>query len=167
MIINIAIIGALNWFGKGMIDPMHYKYFFNIIDNCSSPNSCKSCFGDIKHLEIENYIHYYGDLRSGLKDTQFVMFNISSNKNITKTHEMQNLFFEACLLCKEFDIKIIYSLDDDEFMNYYKNTVVNKIGCRYTSIHSNIGEMKVRDKIEMVYLSISQIFSNLLNYESG
>jgi hypothetical protein len=31
MIINIAIIGGLNWFGKGMIDTtMHYKYFFNI-----------------------------------------------------------------------------------------------------------------------------------------
>jgi hypothetical protein len=43
-------------------------------------------------------------------------------------------------------------------MNYYKNTIVNKIGCRYTSINhcSNIiGEMKVRDKIEeMIYLSI-------------
>jgi hypothetical protein len=39
MIINIAIIGGLNWFGKGMIETtMHYKYFFNIIDNCSSPN---------------------------------------------------------------------------------------------------------------------------------
>lgn len=160
MIINIAIIGGLNWFGKGMIEStMHYKYFFNIIDNCSSPNSCKSCFGDIKHLEIENYIHYYGDLRSGLKGTQFVIFNISGNKNITKTHEVQNLFFETCLLCKEFDIKIIYSLDQDEFSNYYKNTVVNKIGCRYTSINhcSNIiGEMKVRDKIEemVYYLSI-------------
>jgi hypothetical protein len=159
MIINIAIIGGLNWFGKGMIDTtMHYKYFFNIIDNCSSPNSCKSCFGDIKHLEIENDLHYYGDLRTGIKDTQFVIFNISDNKNIMKTHEIQNLFFETCILCKEFDIKIIYSLDNDEFMNYYKNTIVNKIGCRYTSINhcSNIiGEMKVRDKIEeMIYLSI-------------
>lgn len=157
---NITIIGGVNWFGKGMIETtMHYKYFFNIIDNCSSQNSCKSYFDDIKHLELDNYIHYYGDLRSVIKLSQFVIFNISGNKNIMKTHEIQNLFFETCMLCKEFDIKIIYSIDDDEFMNYYKNTIVNKMECRYTCIEhtSNIiGPMKIRDKIEelVYYLSI-------------
>ena len=184
MIINIAIIGGLNWFGKGMIDTtMHYNYFFNIIDNCSSPNSCKSCFGDIQHLEIENYIHYGDlDLRSGLKGTQFVIFNISGN-NIIKTHEMQNLFFEACVLCKEFDTKIIYSLDQDEFSNYYKNTVVNKIGCRYTSINhcSNIGEidyLSIMNRVDLtnqefryttkqvIYLALS-IDGYLLPYQTS
>ena len=76
-----------------------------------------------------------------------------------KNQEITNLFFEACLLCKEFDIKIIYALDQDDFSNYYKNTVVNKLGCRYSSIQHNsniIGEMKIRDKIEemVYYLSI-------------
>jgi hypothetical protein len=156
---NITIIGGLNWFGKGMIETtMNYKYFFNIIDNCSSPNSCKSCFGDIRHLE-DNYIHYYGDLRHVIKTSQFVIFNISSSNDFIKNQDITNLFFETCLLCKEFDVKIIYSLDQDDFSNYYKNTVVNKLGCRYTSIQHNsniIGKMKIRDKIEemVYYLSI-------------
>jgi hypothetical protein len=159
---NITIIGGLNWFGKGMIETtMHYKYFFNIIDNCSSPNSCKTCFGDIKHLEEENYIMCYTrSLRNVItRQCQFVIFNISSSKDFIKNQEITNLFFETCLLCKEFDIKIIYSLDQDEFSNNYKNTVVNKLGCRYACIQHNsniIGEMKVRDKIEemVYYLSI-------------
>lgn len=156
---NITIIGGLNWFGKEIIETtMHYKYFFNIIDNCSSNNSCKSCFGEIKHLE-DNYIHYYGDLRTVIKDSQFVIFNISGNKPILKIHEINNLFFETCLLCKEFDIKIVYSLDDDDFSNYYRNTIVNKLDCRYSAIQHNsniIGPMKNRDKIEemIYYLSI-------------
>lgn len=154
---NITIIGGLNWFGKGMIETtMHYKYFFNIIDNCSSPNSCKSCFEDIQHLQDNYLIHYTKSLRNVItRQCQFVIFNISSSKDFIKNQEITNLFFEACLLCKEFDIKIIYPLDQDEFSNYYKNTVVNKLGCRHSSIQHNsniIGKMKVRDKIEeMIY----------------
>lgn len=160
---NITIIGGLNWFGKGIIETtMNYKYFFNIIDNCSSPNSCKSCFGEIQHLE-DNYIIYYGNpkrqFRNIIKTSQFVIFNISSNKDIIKNQEITNLFFETCLLCKEFDVKIIYALDHDDFCNYYKNTMVNKLGCRYSCIQHNsniIGKMKIRDKIEEIvyYLSI-------------
>ena len=153
---NITVIGGLNWFGKGLIETtINYKYFFNIIDNCSSPNSCKTCFEDIENLESENYIVYYGNLRNIIKTSQFVIFNISSSSDFIKNQEITNMFFETCLLCKEFDVKIIYSLDQDEFSNYYKNTIVNKLGCRYSSIQHNsniIGEMKVRDKIEeMVY----------------
>ena len=153
---NITVIGGLNWFGKGLIETtINYKYFFNIIDNCSSPNSCKSCFGDIENLESENYILYYGNLRNVIKTSQFVIFNISSSADFIKNQEITNMFFETCLLCKEFDVKIIYSLDQDEFSNNYKNTIVNKLGCRYSSIQHNsniIGEMKIRDKIEeMVY----------------
>jgi hypothetical protein len=153
---NITVIGGLNWFGKGLIETTtDYKYFFNIIDNCSSPNSCKSCFREIENLESENYILYYGNLRNVIKTSQFVIFNISSSTDFIKNQEITNMFFETCLLCKEFDVKIIYSLDQDEFSNYYKNTIVNKLECRYSSIQHNsniIGEMKVRDKIEeMVY----------------
>jgi len=158
--IIITVIGGINWFGKGLIETtmsstMSYNYFFNIIDNGSSPNSCKSYFGDIEHLKSEKYIFYYGNLRNVIEISQFVIFNISSSSDFIKNQEITNLFFETCLLCKEFDVKIIYSLDQDEFSNYYKNTIVNKLGCRYSSIQHNsniIGEMKVRDKIEeMVY----------------
>lgn len=153
---NITVIGGLNWFGKGLIETtINYDYFFNIIDNCSSLNSCKSYFREIEHLESENYILYYGNLRNIIKTSQFVIFNISSSSDFIKNQEITNMFFETCLLCKEFDVKIIYSLDQDEFSNYYKNTIVNKLGCRYSSIQHNsniIGEMKVRDKIEeMIY----------------
>jgi hypothetical protein len=153
---NITIIGGLNWFGKGIIEAtMNYKYFYNIVDNCSSPNSCKSYFGD---QYSDYYCHYFGNLRDVIKGSQIVIFNISS-KDVIKNHETQNLFFETCLLCKEFNVKIIYSLDEDEFLNYYKNTIINKLGCRYTCIQHNsniIGKMKVRDKVEDViyYLSI-------------
>ena len=154
---NITIIGGLNWFGRGIIETTtvaNYTYFFNIIDNCSSPNSCKTCFEN-----VDNYIHYYGDLRPIIQNTQFVIFNISSNKDIIKNHEINDLFFKVSLLCKEFNVKIIYPLDDDEFSNYYKNTIVTKLGCRYSSIQHNsniIGKMKIKDKIESViyYLSI-------------
>ena len=152
---NIAIIGGLNWFGKGMLETTaSYNYFFNIIDNCSSPNSCKTLF--------ENQEHYrhcsVGNLRPIIQQCQFVIFNISSNSDIVINHEINNLFFKAALLCKEFDKKIIFALDHDEFTNYYKNYVINKIGCRYTCIQHNsniIGTMKKRDKIEELMYHLS------------
>jgi hypothetical protein len=48
---------------------------------------------------------------------------------------------------------------EDDFSDYYRNAIVNKLGCRYSSIQHNsniIGPMKNRDKIEemVYYLSI-------------
>lgn len=152
---DITIIGGLNWFGKGMLETTSaHNYIFNIIDNCSSPNSCKSIFENqdrYRHCPVEH-------LRAIIQQTQFVIFNISSNPDIIINNEINNLFFKACLLCKEFDKKIIFSLDADEYTNYYKNMVINKLGCRYTCIQHNsniIGPMKKRDKIEdlIYYLS--------------
>lgn len=152
---NIAIIGGLNWFGKGMLETTaSYNYFFNIIDNCSSPNSCKTLF--------ENQDHYrycsVGNLRPIIQQSQFVIFNISSNSDIVINNEINNLFFKAAILCKEFDKKIIFSLDNDEFTNYYKNYIINKVGCRYSCIQHNsniIGTMKKRDKIEELIYQLS------------
>jgi hypothetical protein len=152
---NIAIIGGLNWFGRGLLETTaNYNYVFNIIDNCSSPNSCKTLFENqdrYRHCSI-------GNLRPIIQQCQFVIFNISSSSDIVINHEINNLFFKASMLCKEFDKKIIFSLDNDEFTNYYKNYIINKLGCRYACIQHNsniIGTMKKRDKIEELMFHLS------------
>jgi len=154
---DITIIGGLNWFGRGMLDVTStYNYFFNIIDNCSSPNSCKTLFENQERFRL----CLVGNLRPIIQQTQFVIFNISSNSDLVINHEINNLFFKTCLLCKEFDKKIIFSLDHDEFTNYYKNYIINKLGCRYTSIQHNsniIGPMKKRDKIEELIHHLSNM----------
>jgi len=132
---NIAIIGGLNWFGRGMLETTaSYNYFFNIIDNCSSPNSCKTLF--------ENQDHYrhclVGNLRPIIQQSQFVIFNITSKPDIIENNEINNLFFKAAILCKEFDKKIIFSLDNDEFTNYYKNYVINKLFCIAAYLQPNL-----------------------------
>jgi len=154
---DITIIGGMNWFGKGMLETTsNYNYVFNIIDNYSSPNSCKTLFEN-----QDRYRHcLVGNLRPIIQQTHFVIFNISSKLDIIENHEINNLFFKACLLCKEFDKKIIFSLDHDEFTNYYKNYIVNKSGCRYSCIQHNsniIGPMKKRDKIEELIYHLSNM----------
>jgi len=152
---NITLIGGLNWFGKGMLETtIGYNYVFNIIDNCSSPNSCKTLFEN-----EDRYRHcLVGNLRPIIQQSQFVIFNISSKSDIIENHEINNLFFKACVLCKEFDKKIIYSLDHDEFTNYYRNYIINKLECRYACIQHNsniIGPMKKRDNIEELIYHLS------------
>ena len=89
---NIAIIGGLNWFGKGMLDATTgYNYVFNIIDNCSSPNSCKTLFEN-----QDRYIHCsVVNLRQIIKQSQFVIFNISSKLEAMNVEDLAKILIDS------------------------------------------------------------------------
>jgi hypothetical protein len=163
---NITIFGGLNWFGKEMIERNHQSTFY-IVDNCSSENSCKTCFDEIKHYD--NYTLVYGCIsnkdicREVIKKSHVVLFNFLSKTTMIENHKYLDAFLHICLLCREYNVKIVYGVDQNEMINYYKNSIINEIGCLHSVVYHNsiiIGPMKKRDKIEeMIYfLSIKNHF---------
>jgi hypothetical protein len=65
---NITIIGGLNWFGKEMIERNKQSTFY-IVDNCSSQNSCKTCFNELQSDLQNNYDRFIYDLTNALQET--------------------------------------------------------------------------------------------------
>jgi len=160
---NITIFGGLNWFGKEMIERNHQSTFY-IVDNCSSTNSCKTCFDEIKHYD--NYEIYYDSIRNKdicrevIKKSNCVIFPFLSKTSFVENHLYLDAFLHICLLCREYNVKIVYSVDENQSINYYKNSIINEVGCLHSVVYHHsliIGPMKKRDKIEeMIYfLSIS------------
>ena len=155
---NITIFGGLNWFGKEMIERNHQSTFY-IVDNCSSTNSCKTCFDEIKHYD--NYEIYYSCItnkdicREVIKKSNCVMFPFLSKSTFIENHLYLDAFLSICLLCREYNVKIIYAVDENQSINYYKHSIINEIGCLHSLVFHNsfvIGPMKKRDKIEeMIY----------------
>jgi hypothetical protein len=164
---NITIFGGLNWFGKEMIERNHQSTFY-IVDNCSSENSCKTCFDEIKHYD--NYEIYYSCItnkdicREVIKKSHIVLFPFLSKSTFMENHTYLGAFVHICLLCREYNVKLVYSVDYHQMNNSYKNSIINEIGCLHSIVYHNsiiIGPMKKRDKIEeMIYfLSIKNHFT--------
>jgi len=158
----ITIFGGLNWFGKEMIERNKQSTFY-IVDNCSSQNSCKTCFNELQSDLQNNYEIFYSCIsnkdvcRQVIKESHVVIFNFLSKNNIIENHPYLDAFLNICHLCREYNVKIIYGIDENNFVNYYKNTIIHEIGCIHSVVYHNsiiIGPMKKRDKIEEIIHNI-------------